>query len=154
MTQIFAHYCIFRYLKLTIKHQKLFEQLEWSLVENIRPCFQRLKHVYGHQSNFSKMCLIPCQKFLKSLFLIGFKNGLCHLDPIFMPFPKWGVTFLYLKNWRSYLTFCEFSPIWYGFCKNSSGDHIHAPNFKNRVSFFQKQTKLSTEIVFRANSYG
>ena len=98
--------------------------------------------------------MIACQKIVKSPFIIRFKNGLCHLDPIFMPFSKWGVTFLCYKNWRSYLTICKFSSIWYWFHKNSSGDHIHAPIFKNRVSFFPQGTKLSAEMVFRANSYG
>ena len=60
------------------------------------PCFQSLKHVYGHHSNFRKMCLIACQKSLKSPFLIRFKNGLCHLDPIFMPFWWWGMNFVVL----------------------------------------------------------
>ena len=40
------------------------------------------------------------------------------------------------------------------FCKNCSGDHIHAPNFENWVYFFPQGTKLSAENVFRANSYG
>ena len=52
--------------------------------------------------DFRKIGEIACQKHLKLAFLIRFKNGLCHLDPIFMPFSKWGITFLYLKNWRSY----------------------------------------------------
>ena len=30
-------------------------------------------------------CLFACQKSLKLPFLTGFKYGLCHLDPIFMP---------------------------------------------------------------------
>ena len=119
----------------------------------MRPCFQRLKHVYGHQSNFRKIGEIACQKHLKLAFLIRFKNGLCHLDPIFMPFSKWGITFLYLKNWRSYLAKCKFQPILYRFCKNSSGDHIHAPNFENRVSFFPQGPILIAQNVFRANNH-
>ena len=120
----------------------------------MRRCFQRLKHVYGHQSNFRKMCAIACQKRLKSPFLIGFKNGLCHLDPIFMPFPKWGLRFLYFKNWRSYKAKCKFNSILYTFCKNGSSDHIHTPNFENRVYFFPQGTKLSAENVFSAIKYG
>ena len=48
----------------------------------------------------------PSKKEFQNLKTLAFldlhKNELHHLDPIFMPFPKWGVTFLYLKNWRSY----------------------------------------------------
>ena len=110
--------------------------------------------VYSHKSDFRKMCVNACQNNLKLPFFIGFKNGLCHLDSIFMPFPKWGLRFLYLKNWRSYKAKCKFNSILYTFCKNGSGDHIHAPNFENRVYFFPQGTKLSAENVFRANSYG
>ena len=35
-----------------------------------------------------------------------------------------------------------------GFCENGSSDHIHAPNFENRVSFFPQGTKLSAQNVF------
>ena len=76
--------------------------------------FQSLENVFDHQSNFSKMCLFACQKSLKLPFLTGFKNGLCHLDPIFMPFSKWCITFLYLENWRSYKAICKFSSIFHG----------------------------------------
>ena len=120
-------------------------------MEKSRPCFQSLEHVYGHQSHFCKIGLKPLKKLLKLRFLTVSKNGLRHLDPIFMPFPKWGVTFLYYENWRSYQAICKFQPILFGFCKNGSGDHIHTSNFKNRVSFFPQGSILSTEIVFSAS---
>ena len=71
-----------------------------------------------------------------------------------MPFPKWGITFLCYKNWQSYKAFCKFQSILHGFCKNGSGDHIHASIFKNRVSFFPLGTILPAQNVFRANNYG
>ena len=74
--------------------------------------------------------------------------------PDFYAISKWGFTFLYLKNWRSYEAKCKFLPILYRFCKNGSGDHIHASIFENRVTFFPQGTKLSAEIVFRANNQG
>ena len=120
----------------------------------MRPCFQSLEHAYGHQSHFCKIGLNPLKKLLKLRFLNVSKNGLCHLDPIFMPFSKWGITFLYLKYRRTYLAFCKFSVILHGVCKNGSGDHIHAPNFENRVYFFPQGTKLSAENVFSAIKYG
>ena len=46
-----------------------------------------------------------------------------------------------------------FAPVLDQFCKNGSGDHIHAPNFENWVYFFPQGTKLSAENVFRATSY-
>ena len=39
------------------------------------------------------------------------------------------------------------------FYQNYSGDHIHAPIFSNRVSFFQQESILSADYVFRAKSY-
>ena len=46
-------------------------------------------------------------------FLDLHKNELHHLDPIFMPFPKWCITFLYLKNWQSYWAKCDFQLIFH-----------------------------------------
>ena len=107
-----------------------------------------MEHVYGHKSNFCKYLLNLDEKILKSTFYNQSKNGLHQLDPIFMPFSKWGITFLYFKNWRSYKAICKFSVILDGFCKNGSGDHIHGPNFENRASFFPQGTKLSVQNVF------
>ena len=153
-SQNLALFCKFRYLNHRNWPQTHFEQLVWVLVEKMAPCFQSLEHVYGHQSNFRKMCVIACQKLLKSPFLVIFRYCLCHLDPIFMPFSKWGFSFLYLKNWRSYEAKCKFQPILYRFCKNGSGDHMHAPNFENRVPFFPQGPKLNAQNVFGANYYG
>ena len=94
------------------------------------------------------------QKSLTLQFFNKSKNELHHLDPIFMPFSKWCMTFLYLKNWRSYKAKCKFSPILHRFCKNGIADHIHAPTLKNRVNFFPQGTILSAENVFRATRYG
>ena len=114
----------------------------------MRPCFQSLDHVYGHQSHICKIGQKPLKKLLKLRFFNVSKNGFHHLDPIFMPFSKWGITFLYYKNWPSYKAICKFSVILDGFCKNGSGDHIHGPNFENRASFFPQGTKLSVQNVF------
>ena len=46
-----------------------------------------------------------------------------------------------------------FAPVFDRFCKNGFGDHIHAPTFENRVSFFPHGSILTTENVFRANKH-
>ena len=46
-----------------------------------------------------------------------------------------------------------FAPVLDWDCKNDSGVHIHAPNFKNCVYFLPQGTSLSAENVFRANKY-
>ena len=43
----------------------IYQLIDWTLVEKMRPCLERLKHVYGQQGNFSKMCLIAYKKIRK-----------------------------------------------------------------------------------------
>ena len=50
-------------------------------------------------------CKMGCQILQIATFFTNYNkptNECHHLDPIFMPFPKWCITFLYLKNWQSY----------------------------------------------------
>jgi hypothetical protein len=44
-----------------------------------------------------------------------------------------------------------FAPVLDTIYKNGSVDHIHAPTYKNRVSFFPQGPKLSAENVFRVD---
>ena len=67
-------------------------------MEKFRYCLQSLEYVHGHHIDFSKTLQKKFQNLKKSAFLDLHKNELHHLDPIFMPFPKWCITFLYLKN--------------------------------------------------------
>ena len=120
----------------------------------MRPCFKSLKHVYGHQSNFSKTHPNFRAETIKSVCL---KQLL--IDPnmvytiwtrFFCHFQKGTTLICYLLNWGSY--FFKLL-IFDGFCYNCSCDHTHAWNSKNRVSFFPQDTILSAEIVFVAQLY-
>ena len=52
----------------------------------------------------------PLKKLLKSPFFNIFKNGLCHLDPIFMPFSKWASDFFTYKTDKVIKQFVNFHP--------------------------------------------
>ena len=92
-------------LYIWVKHGYMWNQMT--------PCFQSLKHVHGKKSHVSKTDGNKMAKNLNLPFLNGFKNSLHHLNPIFLSFPKWCITFLYLKNCQSYQLKCQFEPTLY-----------------------------------------
>ena len=80
-------------------------------------------------------------KILKLSFFNEFKNGLHHLNPIFMPFPKWYMRFLYVKNWQSYKRFSIFSsfgPFEEGFAKIALGTTYMLQSLQKGSHFFHK----------------
>ena len=120
----------------------------WFLVEKMRPCFWKLKHVCGHQSHFCKIGLkwVKIHKLLNNFASFSSTEMSCTILEMAQKSGPNGINHFWIHGEFAILVI--FSEVLDRFCKNGSGDHIHAPNFENRASFFPQGTKLSAQNVF------